>query len=313
MNILRYSEWRETALTLHMISQMLGKTKLSRMEPQPQWNHIVLSLTPSGFTTGIIPYAEKTFSIELQAREGRVVTDGIDGRSSSFVLTNGVSISEYYAEYNRMLADVMCQTEIYTVPQEMNITTPFEKNTDKLHYDGARASDFFHMCVFAHNAILKFLSSFRGKKMLPSFFWGTFDVTGIVFSGKGRPFPGKGVIEETAFDEQMIEFGFWPGDDIVEEPSFFVLPYPFLTEEYPAKDYKVRPEKAIYSPEKAEYFLSLRDALSYADPVQTLQEFFRDSYKAVTGYQKWENMDWFDMPLLIEKGSHALKRHRHDK
>lgn len=45
----RYDEWTDTALTLHMVSQMLGKAKLTRMDPQPEWQHIVLQLTAGGW------------------------------------------------------------------------------------------------------------------------------------------------------------------------------------------------------------------------------------------------------------------------
>lgn len=41
-------------------------------------------------------------------------------------------------------------------------------------------------------------------------------------------FPEDKVIEKAAFDEQMIGYGCWLGDEHVDVPSFFVLPYPFI-------------------------------------------------------------------------------------
>lgn len=305
MNVLRYNEWTDTALTLHLVAQMLGKTKLSRMDPQAEWNHIVLQVTSDGFSTGLIPNGDKSFSISILAREGKVVTTGIDGRSSSFAFQNGMSVSEYYVEFNRMLADVTCETPIYTVPMEMSITTPFEKNTQKRNYSSQHAADFFRMCVFAHNALLEFVAPFRGKRLLPSFFWGTFDVSAILFSGKAVPFSGGGIIEKVAFDEQMLEFGFWPGDDLVPEPSFFILPYPFVTQDLSASG--IKPGKAVFSAEKAEFFLSLRDALSYENPEKALQDFFQSGYEIITKMEKWDNLAWFNLPLLAKKGSSALR------
>ncbi|MDR1748656.1 MAG: DUF5996 family protein [Spirochaetaceae bacterium] len=303
MNIPHYNEWEETALTIHLISQMMGKVKLSRMDPQPEWKHIVLNITPEGFSTGLIPNGEQSFGIRMLAREGKVVTTRVDGHISGFAFRNNTSVSEYYNEFNRMLADVTCETDIYTVPQEMSIVTPFEKITEKSNYNNQHALDFFAMCVFAHNAILKFIAPFRGKKTLPSFFWGTFDVTGLLFSGVPAPFPGKGVIERNAFDEQLIEFGFWPGDPHVSEPSFFILPYPFLTAE---PEGRIRPDEAFFNARKAEYFLSLRDAFSAPDPEQTVCDFLMSGFDLVSRAEKWPNLEWYRKPLGTGKGSAAL-------
>jgi len=295
MRVIQYHDWEETALTLHLVAQMLGKVKVKRMAPQPEWNHTLLQVTSDGFSTGLIPNGDNSFSISIRIREGKVVAEGIDGRSSSFSFEKGTALCDYYEEFNRMLADVTCQTTINTTPQEMSITKPFEECTDKWDYNNKDAVDFFRMCVFAHDAILKFVSPFRTKKILPSFFWGTFDVSAVLFSGVPQPFSGGGIIEKVAFDEQMIEFGFWPGDEAVAAPSFFVLPYPFLTQQFSGA--KVRPDQAVYSREKNEYFLSLADALSYPDPEEILQQFFSDTFATVAREENWPNLDWFTRPL----------------
>ncbi len=303
MKIIRYDEWEETALTIHLICQMMGKVKLARMEPQPEWKHIVLSVTSEGFSTGLIPDGEKSFDITLLVREGKVVATGVDGRTSGFAFRNNTSGSEYNEEFNRMLSDVMCETDIYTVPQEMDIVTPFEDITAKSNYNNQHALSFFSMCVFARNAILNFIAPFRCKKTLPSFFWGTFDVTGLLFSGVPAPFPGEGIIEKTAFDEQLIEFGFWPGDGKTAEPSFFILPYPFLTARPEGKIY---PDKAFYSAEKAEYFLLLKDAADTPDPEKTVRDFLASGFEIISRQENWPNLEWYRKPLGIGKGSAAL-------
>ena len=295
MEIIKYSEWKETALSIHLILQMMGKVKLERLQPQPQWNQVLLHLTPDGFTTGLIPNGERSFMISMNVRESKVETSAATGRTSSFSLASGLSTADYYGEFNRMLGDVTCETKIYTVPQEMSLTTPFEQHTDKRSYAPRSALHFRLMCIFAHNAELAYISPFRSRKIMPSMFWGTFDVSSVVFSGKLSPFPGKGVIEETAFDEQMIEFGFWPGDDNVDEPTFFILPYPFIADDLTKTP--IKPDKAWFSKEKAEYFITMRDIMSYPDPEKALNEFFASSYDIVTKHQSWENLSWFNKPL----------------
>ncbi len=303
MDFLRYSEWSDTALMLHLVSQMLGKTKLARLEPQPEWEHVLLQLTADGLSTGLIP-GDTPFMIEMSLREGRVTTTRVDGRSSGFAFRDGASVSDCYAAFNRMLDAVFCRTELFTVPMEMSTRTPFEEDTATRRYDPRQAAMFLRMCVFAHNALLRFAAPYRGKKILPAFFWGTFDVTTVLFSGKPAPFPGQGVIEKGAFDEQMIEFGFWPGDDVWDDPSFFVLPYPFLTRDLSGAP--VSPERAFFSKEKGEFFFPLKDVLACDQPETALHDFLCNSFEVVTRAEAWENLDWLTRPLPMGKGSPAL-------
>lgn len=311
MRILNYSEWKDTALTLHQLSQMLGKTKLAWLEPQPEWNHSLLQINADGFTTGLINNGANSFEVRICLEDGKVEALNLNGEKSSFSFESGKSVAQYYEMYKKMLEDVMCHTNICTTPMEMSITTPFEKNHTILHYDATCAKDFHRMMAFAYEQELKFVSSFRGKKILPSFFWGTFDMSAVLFSGKEEPFPYNGYIEKSAFDEQMIEFGFWPGDDVVDEPAFFILPYPFITKDLTKTP--IQPDKAYYSKEKAEYFLTLRDAWSYDDPAKAVIDFFTSAYKIVTEEEGWKNLEWFDKPLLAEKGSPLVNKHNPSK
>jgi hypothetical protein len=303
--IRKYSEWRDTAETIHLLLQMMGKVKLSHMEAQPEWNHVLLLLTPRGFTTGLIPNGGDAFAIDLDLYESELRVATISGRVREFPIVSDTPVSRYFSDFMDILRDVMCETEIYTGPQEMSVTTPFDEDHAPRVYDREAAVGFFLMNVFAYEEIYRFISPFRGKRILPSFFWGTFDMTGVLFGGEEAPWPGEGIIEAAAFDENMMEFGFWPGDSNVDEPTFYILTYPF-----PAKDYTeagIRPDKAVFSTGKSEFFLTLRDALSYADPSAALQDFFKSGYEIFSKGQGWGACDWIEKPLLIEKGSSKLR------
>jgi hypothetical protein len=305
LNVRKYSEWRDTAETIHLLLQMMGKVKLSRMEAQPEWNHVLLNPTAHGFTTGLIPNYGNAFEIEMDLYESEIRIESIAGNSSEFPLRKGTPISAYFTEFKRMLSDVMCETEIYPGPQEMSVTTLFNEDHTQRDYDREAAIDFFRMCVFAHEEIYKFIAPFRGKRILPSFFWGTFDMTGVLFGGEEAPWNGEGIIEAAAFDENMMEFGFWPGDDAVDDPTFYILTYPFPTKDYTHAG--IKPDKAIFSTAKAEFFLTLEDALSYNDASGALQKFFRSGYEIFSKGQGWGACDWIEKPLIIEKGSTKIK------
>ncbi len=297
MKIWKHNEWAGTQQILHMISQMMGKVKLANMHAQPEWNQVLLYPTAQGFTTGLIPYGDKSFDIILNINSSMVYTHCTDGGMAGFPLMDNASVSSYYADFTTMLKNIGCETAINPKPQEVAMVTPFDQQREKIEYDPDKAKDYFETSIFARNALLEFASPFRGKKILPAFFWGTFDMTTVLFSGKDSPFQGQGIIGEVAFDEQFVEFGYWPGDKLVPDPTFFIMPYPFLDEDLTGEP--VSPAEAIFSPAKKEFFLKLEDAMKYDNPHAVVVEFCKDAFAAVAKVQKWERCDWFTKPLPV--------------
>lgn len=296
MNTVPYSEWKETAHIIHMVTQMMGKVKLERMTPQPEWNHSLIDMHVRGFTTGPIPNGENSFSITLDLLSNVVSAWSSTGAMASFTINKSTSVSECYEEFKTSLDNISCSTDINTTPQEYPVTTPFENQTDRLNYQPNRARDYFEICCLVYNGLMDFSAPFRGKKIFPCLFWGTFDLTTILFAGEDIPFEGDGVIERSAFDERLIEFGFWPGDDEMDTPSLFAMPYPFLTENL--DDSRIRPESAYFSSEKMEVIVPLADLINQDDPVKAISNFYHDCYEVITKTQNWPDLNWFNKPLL---------------
>ncbi|MDL2254503.1 DUF5996 family protein, partial [Ruminococcaceae bacterium OttesenSCG-928-I18] len=291
-----YSEWQKTAWALHMILQMMGKTKLVLSYPEPEWNHALLRVTPDGYTTGLIPYGSKSFSVDINIRTSMVSLASANGEFSGFTLQDNKSVSSYFASYNYLLDSMGFEVDINPVPQEVADTTPFDKQTERLEWDQKSALNYLYANQFAHNAIARFTAPFRGKKLAPALFWGTYDMTGILFSGKEAASTGKGYVAKAAFDEQMIEFGFWPGDPRWDEPTLFAVSYPSDGKEY--TDDMVRPKEANYNKSYSEFFLPLSAVLRYENPMDEAVRFFEDSFNAYAK-DNWDNLEWFTKPLEI--------------
>ena len=73
MDFLNYTDWQDTADTLHMLLQMSGKVKLLYRAKRPEWAHIRQYLTLDGISTGIVPEAPVPFEINFDFREDQVV------------------------------------------------------------------------------------------------------------------------------------------------------------------------------------------------------------------------------------------------
>lgn len=291
-----YGSWRETCIVLHLTTQMMGKVKLELLNAQPEWNQVTLDVIPNGFTTGFIAHGDGGFELRLHVDEPRVEATSTAGDHASFRFERGLSIADYHRRFIVMLDAIGHPISIYPVPQETFTQTPFYALTEPLAFDGESARRHFKQCLFARGALMDFTAPFRGKKMLPALFWGTFDLSAVLFSGKPCAFPEDGsMIERVAFDEQFAEFGFWPGGEDADDPAFFVLAYPFLDGAMPA----VPPRAAYYDAAQAEYFLRLEDVLHDDDPHGAVTGFFREAFDRIAQHQQWDNLAWLTKPLLI--------------
>ncbi len=186
----------------------------------------------------------------------------------------------------------------------METTTPFEEDVEHHHYDEDVATEILTWFQFAWDVEQQFIAPFRQRKVYPGLFWGTFDVSCIVVYNEFEPFPDDSkVIERAAFDEHMIEFGFWLGDDNYEHPTFFTLPYPFV-EGVELETNDEFPEGSYYSPEMAEYLFEMKDGLDQADQKEVIR-FMEESCKKSFEYLEWQNTHHYFAELKMEKNKKA--------
>ncbi len=299
MDVLKYSEWRETCDTLHTMLQMMGKVKLETMPPQPEWGQVVLFAEPDGFTTGLVATGTGGFEIRLGLADARIRATTVERSAAAFSFSGTIAVAGVYARFLSMLAAVGYPCAIDPAPQEMATTVPFDKQSAPVRFDVQLAQQGFRQFLFARSALARFVAPFRGKKIPPSLFWGTFDMSAVLFSGRPCPFRKAGtLIERVAFDEQFVEFGFWPGDERIDDPSFYALAYPFL-EDGTSDD--VYPASARFDAGQAEYLLRLEDALDSSDPQETVERFCRSAFESIAKRQRWDNVDWLFAPLPLSR------------
>lgn len=293
---LTYPEWQPTADTLHLLLQMIGKIKLERNDKRPEWAFVRQYLTLNGLTTGIIPGNHSPFEITADFREHHITMRNTEGRSVRIPLRDGISISQYYEQIHHALKFIGSPTTINVRPQEFYDSINFDQDEKHHSYDAAAVTLFQDNLLFAYRALNKFMSPFRGKVDFPAYYFGTMDLSCILYSGEPAPFQTHGRISYPAFDERNCEFGFWPGDPKALEPSFYVMPYPFISS-IDIYGNMLRPDKAVFKPEKKEFFLTLGEALSYDNPEEKIVEFFTSSLAIVQQLKPWDNWEWITHPL----------------
>ena len=71
--------WRDTFATLHLWTQIVGKTRLALAPPENHWWHVALYLTPRGLTTSPMPCRTRTFSADFDFLDHQLYLRTSDG------------------------------------------------------------------------------------------------------------------------------------------------------------------------------------------------------------------------------------------
>lgn len=150
---LPYEEWAPTKKTLHMCTQMIGKTRLALAPPQPEWLHACLYLDAHGFTTGPMPYRARTVTVDIDLFDSSLWIRLSDGRNAAVPLGPGRCVAEIWGEYRRTLAGFGIEVDLWEKPQETADTTPFSENV--------------HDCAFVPEHALRFHTVLAGDDESP--------------------------------------------------------------------------------------------------------------------------------------------------
>ncbi|MCC3302225.1 DUF5996 family protein [Arthrobacter sp. zg-Y895] len=295
-NFLNYPDWQATADTLHLYLQVAGKVKLERSYPEPEWGHVRMPLTVQGIGTGIMPGPDTNFEIYFNLHQHHVDVQNTNHIRTRIELSDGLSVADFYRQLMGALEFIGAPTAINTDPQEFYDPVPFDADTKHSTYDKQAVEVFLDNLHFAHRSLGQFLGPVRGKVFAPSYWFGTMDLSGTIFSGQSEPYPGNGVIAVNCFDERFCEFGFWPGDPSSTEPAFYVMPYPFLSN-IGSYGTMLAPAKAEFLTKSSEFILTLKDAFSYDDPQQAVVDFCRTSFDILQRLDPWDDIDWITEPL----------------
>ena len=290
---MNFKDWENEKDTLHLLSQILGKYKLEASYQEPQWSHVTLNIDVQGFSTGMLSYETHTFSLNVNLIQHHIEVV-VDQNVHDITLKNGRTIQYYYNEIEKLLNQSDIHLKINTLPQEVANPIPFENDTEHHHYDDKIAKKALALMKFAYHAEANFVNGLRVRKSKPGLFWGTFDISCMIVKDQPAPFEDDSkVIERAAFDEEMIEFGFWFGDDQFEGPTFFVLPYPFADQPFDT-DHRF-PKDCYFDQQLMEYLIEYQQH----HDIDTITQFFKASYLKFADFLNWDNVDYAFSPLKM--------------
>lgn len=277
------SDWQETYATVHMWSQIVGKVRLTLAPRENHWWNSTLYVTSRGLTTSPIPYGNRTFEIDFDFIEHRLIIQTSDGSTKNLSLSPK-SVADFYGELMDMLRTLAIEVQITAKPDEVPEPIPFAEDHKHASYDAEAVNRFWRILVQVDRVFKKFKTQFIGKCSPVHFFWGSFDLAVTRFSGRQAPErPGADAITREAYSHEVISHGFWPGGGAVESPIFYSYTAPA-----PPGLEKAAIRPGFYSNELSEFLLSYDDVRRSTSPDETLLEFMQSTYEAGANLANWD-------------------------
>jgi Family of unknown function (DUF5996) len=282
---LPFSEWESTCDTLHMWTQIVGKTRMALEPLVNHWWNVALYVTPVGLSTSLIPYKDKVFEVELDLVSHRLQLRTGEGREYSIPLYPR-SVADFYREYMGVLRSARIDVRINRIPAEFDDLTPYDEDRHHASYDKEYVERFRRILTGADHVLKTFRASFLGKSSPVHFFWGSFDLAVTRFSGRRAPEqPNADPISREGYSHEVISCGFWPGDRRFKTASFYSYTAPTpqgLAEEF------IRPHAAYWEPLLGEFILKYDDVRAASSPEAAILDFCQSTYEAGAKRANWD-------------------------
>ncbi|HET7585018.1 MAG TPA: DUF5996 family protein [Gemmatimonadaceae bacterium] len=285
------AEWQGTQQTLHLWTQIVGKTRLALAPMQNHWWQVTLYVTSRGLTTSAMPHDTRSLEIEFDFIDHQLVARASDGAVRTIPLQPR-SVAEFYEQYRDMLRRMDMDVVINPVPCELVEVIPFDEDRVHAEYDPDAVTRCWRALVQAHRAMATFRGQFLGKCSPVHFFWGSFDLACTRFSGRTAPPHPGGIphladwVTREAYSHECASAGWWPGGGAVTEPAFYAYTYP---EPAGYADARVAPEGTAYYHSELREWLLPYDAVRQArDPDALLGQFLQSSYAAAADLGRWD-------------------------
>jgi len=282
--------WRDTYATLHLWLQIVGKIRLASSPWLNHSWHVTLYVTPRGLTTSPMPCGARTFQIDFDFIDHRLVIETSDGAIDSLPL-QPQSVAAFHDQVQRRLRTLAIPVRIHGKPNEVVEAIRFEQDQIHAAYDAEYANRFWRALVQTDRVLKQFRARFIGKCSPVHFFWGAPDLAVTRFSGRPAPPHPGGVpnlpdaVAREAYSHEVSSCGFWPGGGAIDHAAFYAYAYP---EPDGFAKAAVQPAAAFYSNELREFILPYDAVRSARSPDATLLEFLQATYEAAADRAGWD-------------------------
>jgi len=281
---LSWSAWQPTADTLHMYTQIVGKTRLALTPLQNHWWNVPLYVSARGLTTSPMPLPgggllEIEFDFLAHVLHFRLST----GETRSLPL-RAQSVAAFFAEYEQTLQSLGVNVAIWPMPVEVRAPIRFDLDDIHASYDRDAVERFHRILMNCDTLFKRFSTHFLGKISPVHFFWGSFDLCVTRFSGRvagGPPKPDR--VQAEAYSHEVISCGFWPGNGGFGSAAFYCYAAPV-----PAGLGEKEIHPGAWNAAMGEFLLPYDEVRSAPDPAAAILAFLASTYSAAADAALWD-------------------------
>jgi len=293
---LPFVEWKDTAATLHLWLQMVGKIRVACVPwVNHQW-HVALHLTSRGLTSCPIPWEGNVFQIDFDFVDHQLYILVSDGQKDQLDLRPR-SVADFYHALMSKLKGMGIPVKIHTVPNEIPEAISFEENERDGEYQRQYVNRFWRILSSSARVMNDFRGEFIGKCSPVHFFWGAMDLAVTRFSGARAPEHPGGIpglpdwITREAYSHEVSSAGFWAGGEDYPHPIFYSYAYPTPPG---FSEARVGPEAARWEPGLLEFVLPYDEVRTAISPGEDLMEFLETTYAAAADLGGWDRkqLEW---------------------
>lgn len=281
---LSWTEWQPTADTLHMWTQIVGKTRLALTPLQNHWWNVPLYVSACGLTTSPMPLPggrllEIEFDFLAHVLHFRLST----GETRSVPL-RAQTVAAFFAEYEQTLKSLGVDAAIWPMPVEVPAPIRFDLDETHRSYDREAVERFHRILMGCDTLFKRFSTHFLGKISPVHFFWGSFDLCVTRFSGRlagGPPKPDR--MQAEAYSHEVISCGFWPGNGGFGSAAFYCYAAPV-----PAGLGEKEIQPGVWNAAMGEFLLPYDAVRATPDPAAAILAFLASTYSAAADSAKWD-------------------------
>jgi hypothetical protein len=281
---LEWDEWKETHALLHMMTQMVGKTRLALTPLQNHWWNVPLYVSARGLTTSAMPWRGDVFEVEFDFRAHVLELRMCNGGWVRLPL-RAQSVAGFWCDYKAALGSLGVQAKIWPMPVEVAAPVRFDRDTEVRPYD-RNAVERLHNVLMRVDALLKrFSTGFQGKISPVHFFWGSFDLAVTRFSGRpaaGPPRPDK--MQQEAYSHEVNSTGWWPGNGGYGAAAFYCYAAP--VPDGLAAQKQVQP--GAWDAALGEFILKYDEVRRSESPDDAVMSFLETTYSAGADAAGWD-------------------------
>ena len=278
------AEWNDTYATLHLWTQVVGKVALAQAPPLNHSWGVALHLTPRGLTTPLLPYGERSFTIEFDFIDHQLIARTTDGDLGTVALSPQ-TVAAFYRQVMTLLAEMALPVKIWPVSVELPTAVRLDQDLDHHAYDPIAVARFWRALRSIARVLTETRCGFVGKASPVHFFWGAFDLAVTRFSGRPAPPRDGPAFMREAYSKEVISHGFWPGGDQLSEAAFYAYAVP---EPAGFKEARPQPQATYYHAGLGEFILPYDAVRTAASPERAISDFVTSTYEAAATLAKWD-------------------------